>query len=77
MQFWTAWASEAFLKAYMAVANGQSFIPASLEESQVLLDVYMLEKALYELRYELNNRPDWARIPLYGIIELLDEPRTS
>ncbi|HEX3999042.1 MAG TPA: maltose alpha-D-glucosyltransferase [Pirellulales bacterium] len=77
MQFWTAWTSEAFLKAYMAVANGQSFIPASLEESQVLLDVYMLEKALYELRYELNNRPDWARIPLYGIIELLDEPRTS
>jgi maltose alpha-D-glucosyltransferase/alpha-amylase len=77
MRFWTSWTSAAFLKSYMAVASGQSFIPASTEESQILLDVYLLEKALYELRYELNNRPDWARIPLYGILELLDEPRPS
>jgi len=73
MQFWTSWTSAAFLRAYLAVARGQSFIPASIEESQVLLDVYTLEKVLYELRYELNNRPDWSRIPLHGILELLDE----
>jgi maltose alpha-D-glucosyltransferase/alpha-amylase len=75
MQFWTAWTSAAFLKSYMAVAHGQLFLPASLEESQILLDVHLLEKALYELRYELNNRPEWARIPLYGIVELLDEAK--
>jgi maltose alpha-D-glucosyltransferase / alpha-amylase len=77
MQFWTAWTSAAFLKSYMAVAHGQSFLPASQEESQTLLDVYLLEKALYELRYELNNRPEWSRIPLYGILELLDEGKTD
>ena len=61
MQFWIAWTSAAFLKSYMAVAHGQPFLPATVEESQILLDVYLLEKALYELRYELNNRPEWAR----------------
>jgi maltose alpha-D-glucosyltransferase/alpha-amylase len=34
----------------------------------------MLEKALYELRYELNHRPDWARIPIQGILHLLEPP---
>ncbi len=77
MQFWTTWTSAAFLKSYMAVASGQSFIPATTEESQILFDVYLLEKALYELRYELNNRPDWARIPLYGIWELLGEEKPT
>jgi maltose alpha-D-glucosyltransferase / alpha-amylase len=37
----------------------------------MLLDVFLLEKALYELNYELNNRPDWVRIPLHGIVRLL------
>ncbi|HEY3788438.1 MAG TPA: putative maltokinase, partial [Urbifossiella sp.] len=77
IQFWTAWTSAAFLKSYMAVAQGQPFIAATAEESQILLDVYTLEKAIYELRYELNNRPEWARIPLYGILELLDEAKAS
>ena len=36
-----------------------------------LLDVFLLEKALYEVAYELNNRPDWVRIPLSGIMKLL------
>ena len=74
MQFWTAWTSAAFLKSYLALADGQPFLPGQRENSQLLLDVYLLEKALYELRYELNNRPDWARIPLHGILQLLDEP---
>ena len=37
----------------------------------MLLDAYLLEKALYEIVYELNNRPDWVRIPLRGVLELL------
>jgi predicted trehalose synthase len=36
-----------------------------------LLDLFLLDKALYELNYELNNRPEWARIPLRGLSELL------
>jgi maltose alpha-D-glucosyltransferase/alpha-amylase len=39
---------------------------------QVLLDAYLLEKAVYELGYELNNRPDWAEIPLQRILQLLE-----
>jgi maltose alpha-D-glucosyltransferase/alpha-amylase len=77
MQFWTAWTSAAFLKSYLATADGQPFVPAERENVQLLLDVYLLEKALYELRYELNNRPEWARIPLHGILQLLDEPVLS
>jgi maltose alpha-D-glucosyltransferase/alpha-amylase len=37
--------------------------------------MFVLDKALYELNYELNNRPDWARIPLGGILDLLNAPR--
>jgi len=37
----------------------------------VLLDAHLLEKAVYELGYELNNRPDWVRIPVEGILEML------
>ena len=41
------------------------------QEHEALLDLYLLDKALYELNYELNNRPDWLRIPTRGIEELL------
>ncbi len=77
MRFWTAWTSAEFLKSYLAVAKGQRFVPQQPDDVQVLLDVYLLEKSLYELGYELNNRPDWAQIPLHGIQELLGEPVLS
>jgi maltose alpha-D-glucosyltransferase/alpha-amylase len=38
----------------------------------VLLDTFLLQKAIYELRYEINNRPDWVRIPIHGIVQLLE-----
>ena len=72
IHFWTTWTSAAFLKAYLAVAGAQPFVPQQPEQVQLLLDTYLMEKALYELRYELNNRPDWARVPLHGILQLLD-----
>jgi predicted trehalose synthase len=39
-----------------------------------MLSIFELEKAVYELRYELNNRPDWVSIPVAGIVRLLEEP---
>jgi maltose alpha-D-glucosyltransferase/alpha-amylase len=39
---------------------------------EVLLTSYLIEKALYEVVYELNNRPDWVKIPLRGVLDLLD-----
>ncbi len=71
-QFWYGWVSVAFLNSYLVTADGATFLPKAKEEMQVLLDAYMLEKATYELGYELNNRPDWAEIPLQRILQLLD-----
>jgi maltose alpha-D-glucosyltransferase/alpha-amylase len=70
-RFWQRWVSAAFLRAYLAESAGAAHLPKSRQELQVLLDAYVLEKALYEIAYELNNRPDWVRIPLRGILELL------
>ena len=41
---------------------------AALKQRDVLLQLFMVDKALYELNYELNNRPDWVRIPVRGIL---------
>jgi maltose alpha-D-glucosyltransferase/alpha-amylase len=69
--YWERWVSAAFLQAYLRRAQSASFLPASAEENTILLDAYLLEKAIYELGYELNNRPDWVRIPLQGILQIL------
>lgn len=69
--FWSGWTSAAFLKGYLELAIGSPFWPHNQEGVRLLLDVYMMKKALYELRYELNNRPDWVEIPLHGLVELL------
>jgi trehalose synthase-fused probable maltokinase len=68
---WYAWSSVAFLSAYRRNSVGVSFLPASMGEFERLLDGCLLEKALYELRYELNNRPDWLHLPLAALEELL------
>ena len=55
----------AFLEAYrLTTATGALY--RSFEEHAGLLELFELEKALYELRYELDNRPDWVRVPLRG-----------
>jgi len=67
-RMWSNWASWALLHAYLERAAGARFLPADPAELRVMLDAFVLEKALYELAYELNNRPDWTDIPL-GAIE--------
>ena len=47
-------------------------MPAELAESERLLQAFVLDKAFYELRYELNSRPDWVRVPLWNILRLLN-----
>ncbi len=68
---WQTWNSVAFLKGYLSVAEGSSFLPLDPVQRATLLDVFLLGKAYYELNYELNTRPDWVRIPLRGILELV------
>jgi maltose alpha-D-glucosyltransferase/alpha-amylase len=64
---WELAARDAFLSAYraaMAAAGTAMPIDANL------LEMFELEKALYELRYELNNRTDWVQVPLQGLLAL-------
>jgi len=70
--FWHTWVSAVYLKAYLEVAAPAGFLPRDEGELQTLLDAYCLEKAVYELGYELNNRPDWVKIPLQGILQFLE-----
>jgi maltose alpha-D-glucosyltransferase / alpha-amylase len=70
-QYWQKWVSATFLKTYLEVSGDAIFIPKGREELALLLDVHLLDKAVYELGYELNNRPLWVRIPLDGISQLL------
>ena len=73
-RFWYSWVSAAFLSAYLAAAGQSEFLPRDPAQLQTLLDIYLLEKAVYEVGYELNNRPDWVRVPLQGILQSLGEP---
>ena len=71
---WHAWVSAAFVRSYLRVAGRAPILPQAEDELQVLLDAYLLEKAVYEVGYELNNRPDWVSIPLRGILQLMERP---
>ncbi len=68
---WYATVGATFVGAYLEKAAGQSFVPSDQGEQVALLELAMLQKVLYELSYELNNRPDWVSIPLRGLLELL------
>ena len=72
IRFWYGWVSWVFLKSYLGIAEQASFWPGSQAEFQVLLDAHLLEKALYEISYELNNRPEWVSIPLRGVRDILE-----
>ncbi|HZK66631.1 MAG TPA: alpha-amylase, partial [Chloroflexota bacterium] len=71
--YWELWVSATFLRSYLETARGASFLPADREELRILLDTFLLEKAVYELSYELNNRPAWVKIPIQGILQLLED----
>lgn len=71
--FWHDWVSTAFFKAYITEVNGSGLIPEEEEELSILLRASLLEKVLYELIYELNNRPAWVRIPIHGLLQLVEE----
>jgi maltose alpha-D-glucosyltransferase/alpha-amylase len=68
---WYVWVCTTFVQSYLMIAAEGHFLPASMEEMEVLLYALLLEKAVYELGYELNNRPQWVNIPIQGIRQLM------
>ncbi|UEM22486.1 4-alpha-glucanotransferase [Skermanella mucosa] len=69
---WTRTVNAAFLDAYREAVKGAPGYPEDPAHADSLLRLFLFEKALYEVGYELANRPDWVAIPLKGVTELLD-----
>jgi trehalose synthase-fused probable maltokinase len=69
---WEQRAREAFLDGYFNTVD-PTLLPAGQGATNKLLQIFELEKAVYELRYEVNNRPDWVSIPVAGIARMLEE----
>jgi maltose alpha-D-glucosyltransferase/alpha-amylase len=71
-QLWYRVVTATYVRAYLHVLGSSEILPKAPEEIQILLETYLLNKAVYELGYELNNRPDWLMIPMCGILELME-----
>jgi maltose alpha-D-glucosyltransferase/alpha-amylase len=71
-QYWYVWVSVAFLTSYLDILKPVGLLPEDPEHLRILLDAHILEKAIYEIGYELNNRPDWVKVPLQGILQLME-----
>jgi maltose alpha-D-glucosyltransferase/alpha-amylase len=69
-RLWEQASTAEFLRGYFKTAEGTPILPATREGCALLLDSYLVDKALYELHYELNNRPGWVLIPMRGILAL-------
>jgi maltokinase len=73
---WEEHARSAYLEGYLATDDA-SLLPSGQAAFDRMLAVYELEKAVYELRYELDNRPEWVSIPVAGILRLIDQVAAS
>src|SRR5437763_3658401 len=68
---WYRQISSVFLQSYLKTASGAIFVPQNPDDLQIMLEAYLLDKAVYEIGYELNHRPDWVVIPVRGIKHIL------
>jgi maltose alpha-D-glucosyltransferase/alpha-amylase len=71
---WEEWVSAAYLRAYLETTKGVPFLPARNADFELLLQIFVLDKAFYEVGYELNNRPEWVHVPLAGLLKTAPSP---
>ena len=69
---WYKYVSSVFLRSYLNATKEKPFVSGDTADIEMILKIFLLEKAVYEVGYELNNRPDWVAIPLKGIKDLLE-----
>jgi maltose alpha-D-glucosyltransferase/alpha-amylase len=70
-QYWYVWVSGVFLNSYLDTMQQTNLLPKNPDHLKIILEAYLLEKAIYEVGYELNNRPDWLKVPLQGIQQIM------
>jgi trehalose synthase-fused probable maltokinase len=68
---WKARVNAAYVRAYRDTVGAAAFLPVAPDDLAVMMTFYELEKVIYEIAYEVNNRPDWVEIPLRGLAALL------
>ena len=69
---WQAWASAAYVRAYLDAVKVPPFVPSRVETTALLLDTVLLEKAFADLRHDLRRRPEMAWIPMQAILRQLN-----
>jgi maltose alpha-D-glucosyltransferase/alpha-amylase len=70
--YWRRWVGATYLRAYLATVGDSPLLPRDPKQLSILLETYLIDKAVYEIGYELNNRPDWLVIPFEGILQLIE-----
>lgn len=73
---WYHYMSGFFMKSYLETVGEASFVPKATEDLEIMLQTFLMQKAVYELNYELNNRPDWVLVPLRGIKSIVLKNRS-
>ena len=68
---WYRQMSSVFLQSYLKTTTGAIFLPKNSDDFQIMLEAHLLDKAVYEIGYELNHRPAWVVIPIRGIQHIL------
>lgn len=71
-RLWYQWVSARFLRTYLAQSAQGGFLPDSREELKLLLELFIVNKAVSELRHELTHRPTWIDIPIHGLLDILE-----
>jgi maltose alpha-D-glucosyltransferase/alpha-amylase len=70
---WRAWTSFVFVRAYVSAAQRGGFLPPSGRERRILMDALLAERAIHELHYELNHRPEWAMMPITALWRMAEK----
>lgn len=70
-EHWHEWVSAIFLQSYLESSRGMDFLPRTDSEKEILLRAHLIEKALLEISFELEYRPEWVGIPVHGLSSLL------
>jgi maltose alpha-D-glucosyltransferase/alpha-amylase len=74
---WRDRSAAEFLAAYRDSMTHQRLWPADASAAEQMLNFFLLEKALYEIEYELAHRPEWLRVPLTGMLRILSQRQTE